>query len=94
MVAHSMGNYVLQKAMSAAWTRKNQPLLVSLINQLVMVAAIEAVAEAFALADRAGVTMHDGPAAQPWDGAASYWEPPPELLRLCVRLCAAEWVAP
>jgi esterase/lipase superfamily enzyme len=39
MVSHSMGNYVLQKAMAAAWTRKNQPLLVSLINQLVMVAA-------------------------------------------------------
>lgn len=39
VVAHSMGNYVLQKAMAAAWTRKNQPLLVSLINQLVMVAA-------------------------------------------------------
>jgi hypothetical protein len=34
-----MGNYVLQKAMSAAWTRKNQPLLASLLNQLVMVAA-------------------------------------------------------
>jgi hypothetical protein len=29
----------VQKAMAAAWTRKNQPLLVSLINQLVMVAA-------------------------------------------------------
>jgi esterase/lipase superfamily enzyme len=39
MVAHSMGNYLLQKAMATAWTRKNQPLLVSLINQLVMVAA-------------------------------------------------------
>ena len=39
MVAHSMGNYVMQKAMAAAWTRKNQPLLVTLINQLVMVAA-------------------------------------------------------
>ncbi len=39
MVSHSMGNYLLQKAMAAAWTRKNQPLLVSLINQLVMVAA-------------------------------------------------------
>jgi esterase/lipase superfamily enzyme len=39
MVAHSMGNYLLQKAMAAAWTRKNQPLLVSLVNQLVMVAA-------------------------------------------------------
>jgi esterase/lipase superfamily enzyme len=34
-----MGNYVVQKAMAAAWTRKNQPLLVSLIDQLVMVAA-------------------------------------------------------
>ena len=39
LIAHSMGNYVTQKAMAAAWTRKNQPLLVTLINQLVMVAA-------------------------------------------------------
>jgi esterase/lipase superfamily enzyme len=39
MIAHSMGNYVLQKAAATAWTRKNQPLLVSLINQLIMVAA-------------------------------------------------------
>jgi esterase/lipase superfamily enzyme len=39
MIAHSMGNYVLQKAAKAAWTRKNQPLLVSLLNQLLMVAA-------------------------------------------------------
>ncbi len=39
LISHSMGNYVLQKAMARAWTRKNQPLLVSLINQLVMVAA-------------------------------------------------------
>src|SRR6516165_4704003 len=39
MIAHSMGNYVLQKAMAAAWTRKNQPLLAALLNQLVMVAA-------------------------------------------------------
>jgi esterase/lipase superfamily enzyme len=38
LIAHSMGNYVLQKAMAAAWTRKNQPLLVSLLNQLLMVA--------------------------------------------------------
>jgi len=38
-IAHSMGNYVLQKAMAAAWSRKNQPLLASLVNQLVMVAA-------------------------------------------------------
>ena len=39
VIAHSMGNYVLQNAMAAAWKRANQPQLVSLINQLVMVAA-------------------------------------------------------
>jgi esterase/lipase superfamily enzyme len=39
LIAHSMGNYVLQKAMEDTWTRKNQPLLVALINQLLMVAA-------------------------------------------------------
>src|SRR6266404_2044697 len=39
LIAHSMGNYVVQKAMAAAWIRKNQPLLVSLLNQLLMVAA-------------------------------------------------------
>src|SRR5881409_1497390 len=36
LISHSMGNYVVQKAMAAAWTRKNQPLLVSLVNQLLM----------------------------------------------------------
>lgn len=39
MISHSMGNYVVQKAMAAAWTRKNQPLLASLLNQLLMIAA-------------------------------------------------------
>ena len=39
VIAHSMGNYLLQKGMANAWTRKNEPLQVSLINQLVMVAA-------------------------------------------------------
>lgn len=39
VIAHSMGNYLLQKAMQLCWTRKNQPLLLSLINQLLMVAA-------------------------------------------------------
>jgi esterase/lipase superfamily enzyme len=39
IIAHSMGNYVLQKAAAVAWARKNKPLLVSLVNQLVMVAA-------------------------------------------------------
>ncbi len=39
LIAHSMGNYLLQKAMAVVWTRKNQPLLMSLINQLLMVAA-------------------------------------------------------
>lgn len=39
IIAHSMGNFVLQKAMQAAWTRANRPLLMSLVNQLLMVAA-------------------------------------------------------
>lgn len=39
IIAHSMGNYLLQHAMQRIWTRKNKPLLVSLINQLLMVAA-------------------------------------------------------
>jgi esterase/lipase superfamily enzyme len=39
VIAHSMGNYLLEKAMAVVWTRKNQPLLMSLINQLLMVAA-------------------------------------------------------
>ena len=39
IVAHSMGNYLVQKALHHVWTRKNQPLLLSLVNQLLMVAA-------------------------------------------------------
>lgn len=39
LIAHSMGNYVVQNAMNAAWTRKNRPLLMSLINQYLMVGA-------------------------------------------------------
>jgi esterase/lipase superfamily enzyme len=39
VIAHSMGNFVLQNAMNYVWTRKNRPLLMSLINQLLMVAA-------------------------------------------------------
>jgi len=39
MIAHSMGNYVFQKTMQLVWTRKNQPMLVSLLNQALMVAA-------------------------------------------------------
>jgi esterase/lipase superfamily enzyme len=39
VIAHSMGNYVFQKAMQLTWTRQSQPLLVSLVNQLLMVAA-------------------------------------------------------
>lgn len=39
IIAHSMGNYVLQKAMQLVWTRKNRPLLLSLANQLLMIAA-------------------------------------------------------
>ena len=39
LIAHSMGNYVLENAMNVVWTRQNRPLLMSLINQLLMVAA-------------------------------------------------------
>jgi esterase/lipase superfamily enzyme len=34
-----MGNYVLEYAMNAVWTRKNRPLLVSLLQEVIMVAA-------------------------------------------------------
>jgi len=39
IIAHSMGNYVLEHAMNAVWTRKNMPLLVSLLQEVLMVAA-------------------------------------------------------
>ncbi|MGA8072287.1 MAG: alpha/beta hydrolase [Candidatus Acidiferrales bacterium] len=39
IIAHSMGNYLLQEAMVAVWARKNQPLTMSLVNQLLMIAA-------------------------------------------------------
>jgi len=39
VIGHSMGAYVLQKGLQTAWTRKNQPLLSALINQLLLVAA-------------------------------------------------------
>jgi esterase/lipase superfamily enzyme len=39
LISHSMGNYVTQKAMASAWSRANQPLSSSLVNQLIMVAA-------------------------------------------------------
>jgi hypothetical protein len=39
IIAHSMGNYALEYAMNAVWTRKNRPLLVSLLQEIIMVAA-------------------------------------------------------
>ncbi|AFL90258.1 hypothetical protein Terro_4051 [Terriglobus roseus DSM 18391] len=39
IIAHSMGNYVLEYALNALWTRKNRPLLVSLMQEVLMVAA-------------------------------------------------------
>jgi esterase/lipase superfamily enzyme len=39
IIAHSMGNYLLQEAMNVVWERKNKPLLLSLLSQLLMVAA-------------------------------------------------------
>ncbi|WP_420238034.1 alpha/beta hydrolase [Telmatobacter bradus] len=38
-IAHSMGNYALAYALYQLWTRKNRPLLVSLLQQVLMVAA-------------------------------------------------------
>lgn len=39
IISHSMGNYVLQKAMHMAWVKKNRPENINLIDQLIMVAA-------------------------------------------------------
>lgn len=39
IIAHSMGNYVLECAMNYTWTQKNRPLLVSLLQEVLMVAA-------------------------------------------------------
>jgi esterase/lipase superfamily enzyme len=39
IIAHSMGNYALEYAMNELWTRKNRPLLVSLLQEVLMVAA-------------------------------------------------------
>ncbi len=39
VIAHSMGNYLVQMAMFHAWKRNNSPLAISLVNQLLMVAA-------------------------------------------------------
>jgi esterase/lipase superfamily enzyme len=39
ILAHSMGNYVIEKALAASAKKLNSPQLITLINQLVMVAA-------------------------------------------------------
>jgi esterase/lipase superfamily enzyme len=39
VIAHSMGNWVLQNALRYTWERQNKPMLMSLINQCLMVAA-------------------------------------------------------
>ncbi len=39
VIAHSMGNYVMQKALAVAAKRLNSPQLITLLNQVVMVAA-------------------------------------------------------
>jgi esterase/lipase superfamily enzyme len=39
IIAHSMGNYVVEKALAVAAKRLNSPQLITLIHQLVMVAA-------------------------------------------------------
>ncbi|HWA27043.1 MAG TPA: alpha/beta hydrolase [Lacunisphaera sp.] len=57
VIAHSMGNWVLQNALKYTWERYNKPLLVSLINQCLMVAA-DVDNDLFAGGDAVG----DGPA--------------------------------
>src|SRR5690606_22131164 len=39
LIAHSMGAYLVERAMYELWTRRNRPLLVSLVNQLLLVSA-------------------------------------------------------
>jgi hypothetical protein len=39
IIAHSMGNYAVEYAMNQLWTRKNRPLLVSMLQEVIMVAA-------------------------------------------------------
>lgn len=39
LIAHSMGNYLTQLALLNVWKRHNSPLALSLVNQLLMVAA-------------------------------------------------------
>ncbi len=39
IIAHSMGAYLVEEALYHVWNGKNRPLLVSLINQLLLVAA-------------------------------------------------------
>jgi esterase/lipase superfamily enzyme len=39
IIAHSMGNYALEYATNALWTRKNRPLLSSMMQEVLMVAA-------------------------------------------------------
>jgi esterase/lipase superfamily enzyme len=39
ILAHSMGSYALEYAMNEVWTRKNRPLLVSLMQEVIMIAA-------------------------------------------------------
>lgn len=39
IIAHSMGNYLTQMALFHVWKRNNSPLALSLVNQLLMVAA-------------------------------------------------------
>jgi esterase/lipase superfamily enzyme len=39
LISHSMGNYLTQMALFHVWKRNNSPLALSLVNQLLMVAA-------------------------------------------------------
>lgn len=39
VLAHSMGGFVVQKALAHAWTNQNQPLTASLVNQMLLISA-------------------------------------------------------
>lgn len=59
IIAHSMGNFVLQNALYYTWERNNKPLLVSLINQCVMVAA-DVDNDLFAAGEQVGTGRAEG----------------------------------
>lgn len=71
VIAHSMGNWVLQNALQYTWERQNKPLLMSLINQCLMVAA-DVDNDIFAGGDAVGNSPGEGMANLSYRIAALY----------------------